>query len=107
MLSFGIDNHRHRCCTALIFGPPAGRNSRLTQRETYHYIARYASALAWPYLAGSSPGQLSIELFTQHQRFAVCCQLKNCSAVEPRNSAHFCNRELVRYCRVLSLFDEI
>ena len=27
------------------------RNSRLTQRETNHYIARCASVLAWSYLA--------------------------------------------------------
>ena len=53
----------------------AARNSRLTQRETNHYISRCASELAWPYLAGSSPGQLVIDLFAQHQRFAVCCQL--------------------------------
>ena len=46
------------------------RNSRLTQRETNHYIARRASELAWPYLAG----QLVIDLFAQQQRFAVCCQ---------------------------------
>ena len=50
------------------------RNSRLTQRETNHYIALRASELAWPYLAGSSPGQLAKDLFAQHQRFAVCCQ---------------------------------
>ena len=50
------------------------RNSRLTQRETNHYINRCASELAWPYLAGSSPGELVIDLFAQHQRFAVCCQ---------------------------------
>ena len=51
------------------------RNSRLKQRETNHYITRWASELAWPYLAGSSPGQLVIDLLAQHQRFAVCCQL--------------------------------
>ena len=39
------------------------RNSRLRQRETNHYIARCASELAWPYLAGRSPGQLFIDLF--------------------------------------------
>ena len=53
------------------------RNSRLTQRETNHYITRCASELAWPYLAESSPGQLVIDLFAQHQRFAVCCRLSN------------------------------
>ena len=37
------------------------RNSRLTQRETNHYITCCASKLAWPYLAGSSPGQLVID----------------------------------------------
>ena len=51
------------------------RNSRLTQREPNHYITRCPSELAWPYLAGSSPGQLVIDLFAQHQRFIVCCQL--------------------------------
>ena len=51
------------------------RNSRLTQRETNHFMTHCASELAWPYLAGSSPGQLVIDLFVQHQRFAVCCQL--------------------------------
>ena len=50
------------------------RNSRLTQRETNHYITRCASELAWSYLAGRSPGQLVIYLFAQHQWFAVCCQ---------------------------------
>ena len=50
------------------------RNSRLTQRETNHYITRCASELAWLYLAGSSPGQLIIELFSQHQRLSACCQ---------------------------------
>ena len=52
---------------------PAG-NSRLTQRETNHYITRCASEIAWPYLAGSSPGQLVIYLFAQHHLFAVRCQ---------------------------------
>ena len=47
------------------------RNSRLKQRETSHYITRCASELAWPYLAGSSPGQLVTDLFAQHQRFNV------------------------------------
>ena len=51
---------------------PAG-NSRLAQRETNHYIARCASVIAWSYLARSSPEQLVIDLFAQHQRFAVCC----------------------------------
>ena len=49
------------------------RNSRLTQRETNHYIARWTSMLAWSYLAGGSPEQLVTDLFAQHQRFAVCC----------------------------------
>ena len=40
----------------------SARNSRLTQRETIHYIARCASELAWPYLSGRSPGQLVIDL---------------------------------------------
>ena len=39
-------------------------NSRLTQRETNYYIARCARV---------SPEQLVIDLFVQHQRFAVCC----------------------------------
>ena len=64
-------------------------NSRLTQRETNHYIARCASVLAWSYLAGRLPEELVIDLFAQHQR---CCpwatyvndrvkkqSLKNCS----------------------------
>ena len=50
------------------------RNSRLTQRETNPYIIRCTRELAWPYLAGSSPGQLVIDLFAQHQRLAVCFQ---------------------------------
>ena len=49
------------------------RNSRLTQRETNHYIARCASVLAWSYLAEGSPEQLVIDLIAQHQRFVVCC----------------------------------
>ena len=49
------------------------RNSRLTQRETNHYIARCTSVLDWFYLAGRSPEQLVIHLYAQHQRFAVCC----------------------------------
>ena len=60
-------------------------NSRLTQRETNHYITRCASELAWPYLAGSSPGQLYIDLFAQHQRFAVCCQLIRLLAHNKKN----------------------
>ena len=48
-------------------------NSRLTQRETNHYIVRCASVLAWSYLAGRLPEQLVIDLFAQHQRFAVFC----------------------------------
>ena len=51
------------------------RKSRLTQRETNHYRARCASVLAWCYLAGSLPVQLVVDLFAQHQRFAVCCPL--------------------------------
>ena len=47
------------------------RNSRLTQRETNHCIARCASVLAWSYLAGRSPEQLVLDLFAQHQRFAL------------------------------------
>ena len=49
------------------------RNSRLTQRETNHYITRCASELAWPYLAGSLPGQLVIDLFCTAS--AICCML--------------------------------
>ena len=49
------------------------RNSRLTQRETNHYIARCASVLAWCYLAERLPAQLVVDHFAQHQRFAVCC----------------------------------
>ena len=41
------------------------RNSRLTQRETNHYIARRASVLAWSYLAGRLPEQLDIDPFAQ------------------------------------------
>ena len=52
---------------------PAG-NSILEKRETNLYIVRCASVLAWSYLSGSQPEQLVIiDLFTQHQRFAVCC----------------------------------
>ena len=69
-----LDNNRHRWCTALTFGVPASR-SRLTQRETNNYVARCASVLAWSYLAARSPEQLVIDLFEQHQRFAVCCPL--------------------------------
>ena len=36
------------------------RNSRLTQRETNHYIARCASVLAWFYLAERFPAQLVV-----------------------------------------------
>ena len=57
------------------------RNSRLTQRETNHYIARCASVLAWSCFAGRSPIQLVIDLFAQHQRFAVCCPLKTTEKV--------------------------
>ena len=46
------------------------RNSRLTQRETNHYITRCASVLA---CAWRSPEQLVIDLFALHQRFALCC----------------------------------
>ena len=38
------------------------RNSRLTQRETNHYITCCTSELAWPYLADSSPEQLVLDL---------------------------------------------
>ena len=55
---------------------PVG-NSRLTQRETNHCIARCASVLARSYLAGGSPERLVIDLFAQHQRFVVCCQWEN------------------------------
>ena len=51
------------------------RNSRQAQRETNYYIARCASVLAWSYLARRSREQLVIDLFAQHQRFAVCCPL--------------------------------
>ena len=40
-----------------------------------HYINRCASMIAWFYLAGRSPEQLVIDLFAQHQLFAVCCLL--------------------------------
>ena len=73
LLLDAIDNNRHRCCACSIDFWPA-RNSRLTQRETNHYITRCASELAWPYLAGGSPGQSVIDLFAQHQWFSVCCQ---------------------------------
>ena len=54
------------------------RNSRLTaltQREMNHCLGRCTIVLAWFYLAGSSPEQQVIDLFAQHQRFAVCCPL--------------------------------
>ena len=44
------------------------RNSRLTKRETNHYITCCASVLAWFCLAGRSPEQLVIYLFALHQR---------------------------------------
>ena len=44
---YSIDNNRHRCCMFSIDIWPA-RNSRLTQRETNHYITRCASELAAP-----------------------------------------------------------
>ena len=47
------------------------RISRLTQRETNHYIARCASVLACSCLAGRSPEQLVIYLLAQYLRFAV------------------------------------
>ena len=49
------------------------RNSRLTQRQTNHYIARCASVLPWSLFAGRSPTQLVVDRFAQHQRFFVCC----------------------------------
>ena len=56
------------------------RNSRLTQRETNHYVAHCASVLAWSYLAGRSPKHSVKDLFAQHQRFTVCCPLTNLDA---------------------------
>ena len=49
------------------------RNSRLTQRETNHYLTRCANVLAWSYLAGRLPEQLVTYLLALHQQFAVCC----------------------------------
>ena len=49
------------------------RNSRLTQRETNHYITRCASVFAWSYLAGRSPKQLVIDLCCTAS--AICCML--------------------------------
>ena len=46
-------------------------SSRLTQRETNHYIARCASVLAWSYIAERSPTQLVVDLFAKHQRYVV------------------------------------
>ena len=57
------------------------RNSRLTQRETNHYITRCTSVLAWSYIAGGSPEQLVIDLFAHYQRFAVCCPFTNTKVV--------------------------
>ena len=45
------------------------RNSRLVQRETNHYINRWASVLAWSYLAECWPTQLVVDLLAQHHRF--------------------------------------
>ena len=53
------------------------RNSRLTQRETNHYIARCASVLAWCYLAGRLPAQLVVDLFAQHQRLEYVALTNN------------------------------
>ena len=50
------------------------RNSRLTQRETNHYITNCASNLAWPYLAGSSPGLLVAHIYGCTAS-AICCML--------------------------------
>ena len=47
------------------------RNSRLTHRKTNYEIARCASVFAWSYLSGRSPEQLVLNIFVQHQRFAV------------------------------------
>ena len=59
--------HRHQSSPLLysIEIWPA-RNSRLTERETNHYIAPCASVLAWCYLAGRLPEQLVIDHFAQH-----------------------------------------
>ena len=82
-IKISIDNNRHRCCTALIFGTPATPGS--VERETNHYIARCASVLARSYLAGRSPEQLVIDLFAQHQRFAVCCPLPLSSITDKKD----------------------
>ena len=78
--SHWIDNNRHRWSTTLHMH---ARNSRPTQRETNHYIARCASVLAWCYLAGRLSEQLVIDLFAQHHRFAVCCPLGRILASYP------------------------
>ena len=49
------------------------RNSRLTQREANHYIARCASVLAWCCLVGRLTDQLVIDLFCTAS--AICCML--------------------------------
>ena len=64
------------------------RNSRLTQRETNHYITQCASELPWPYLAGSSPGQLVMDLFGQHQRCPYSRESRECRVSwQPRVSS--------------------
>ena len=48
-------------------------NSRLTQRQTNHYMAQWTNILAWSWLlAGRWSAQFVIDLFGQHRRFSTC-----------------------------------
>ena len=48
-------NFRDRVNILLTFDQPTAHNSRLTPRETNHYITRCASVLAWSNLNGRAP----------------------------------------------------
>ena len=61
----------HRCYTALTFGRSATQGWH-SEKEITTYKARCARELAWSCLAVRWPAQLVIDLFGQHQRFAVC-----------------------------------
>ena len=75
---FAINNKRHRCYRALKFSPPSNQGK--------HRV------LAWPYLAEKWPGKLVIDLFAQHQRFAVCCPLITSGRNGTLKFARFCQQ---------------
>ena len=66
MIFVNLDNNRHRCYTTLALAGPQLKANSLTHRETNEYISRYARVLAWCYLAGRWPEQLTKDLFAQH-----------------------------------------